>query len=188
MFDNKAIPRNQLDEDKAKLDQAQVAYDQAQQQEQLGAVSGFNGNSVAYAQAAARKSQIFSAQDQQQLAFTRVTAPFDGTIQTVATQTGDSSRTLQSGDPVVQGQALFTIARPGGFIVKAQVDEQDMIDVRLGQRVNVGGQDFPGKKIAGHVAAHRAGRPPNRPMQTTPQNKSKRRSRSTVPRRFCATA
>ncbi len=51
----------------------------------------------------------------------------------------------------MQGQALFTIARAGGFIVKAQVDEQDVIDVRLGQRVNVGGQDFPGKKIPGHI-------------------------------------
>ncbi|HEY1429781.1 MAG TPA: efflux RND transporter periplasmic adaptor subunit [Candidatus Tumulicola sp.] len=152
LFDNKAIPRNQLDEDKAKFDQAQVAFDQAQQQEQLGAVSGFNGNSVAYAQAAARKSQILSAQDQQQLAFTRVTAPFSGTIQTVATQTGDTSRTLQSGDPVTQGQAMFTIAQTGDFIVKAEVDEQDVIDVRLGQRVNVGGQDFPGRTIVGHVA------------------------------------
>jgi HlyD family secretion protein len=151
LYDNKAIPRNQLDEDKAKLDQAQVAFDQAQQQEQLGAVSGFNGNSVAYAQAAAKKSQILSAQDQQQLAFTRITAPFDGTIQTVATQTNDATRSLQSGDPVVQGQALFTIARAGNFIVKAQVDEQDVIDVRVGQRVNVGGQDFPGKTILGHV-------------------------------------
>ncbi|MEO7202040.1 MAG: efflux RND transporter periplasmic adaptor subunit [Candidatus Tumulicola sp.] len=151
LFANKAIPRNQVDEDKAKLDQAQVAYDQAQEQERLGAVSGFNGNSVPYAQAAARKSQIASAQDQQPLGFERITAPFDGTIQTVATGSGDATRTLQSGDPVTQGQAMFTIARQGGFIVKAQVDEQDIIDVRLGQRVNVGGQDFPGRTIVGHV-------------------------------------
>jgi HlyD family secretion protein len=151
LFDNKAIPRNQLDEDKAKLDQAQVAYDQALQQQQLGAVSGYNGSSVAYAQAAARKSQIQSAQDQQQLSFTRITAPFDGTIQTVASQTSDATRSLQSGDPVTQGQALFTIARAGNFIVKAEVDEQDVIDVRVGQRANVGGQDFPGKTILGHV-------------------------------------
>jgi HlyD family secretion protein len=152
LFDNKAIPRNQLDEDKAKLDQAQVAYDQALEQERLGAVSGFNGNSVQYAQAAARKSQIASAQDQQQLAFERIVAPFDGTIQTIAMGSGDTTRTLQSGDPVTQGQAMFTIAREGGFIVKAQVDEQDIIDVRIGQRVNVGGQDFPGRTIVGHIA------------------------------------
>lgn len=152
LYDNKAIPRNQLDSDKAKLDQAQVAYDQALEQAKLGAISGYNGSSVQYAAAAARKSQILNAQNQQQVAFTRVTAPFDGTIQTVAAQTNDPLRPLQSGDAVTEGQSLFTIAGGGGYIVKAQIDEQDVIDVRLGQRVNVSGQDFPGKTLTGRVA------------------------------------
>jgi RND family efflux transporter MFP subunit len=152
LFDNKAIPRNQLDADKAKLDQAQVAYDQAVEQTRLGAVSGFNGGSVQAAVAAARKSQILNAQNQQQVAFTRVTAPFDGTIQTVAAQPNDPLRPLQAGDAVTQGQALFTLAGGGGYTVKAQIDEQDVINVRPGQRANVSGQDFPGKTIAGRVA------------------------------------
>lgn len=152
LYAQKAIPRNQLDQDKSKLEQAQVAYDQALQQAKLGAVSGFNGNSVQYAQAAARKSQIVNAQNQQQLSFTRIVAPFGGTIQTIATQTSDPLRALQSGDAVTEGQALFTIAEEGSYIVKAQVDEQDVINVRVGQRANVSGQDFPGKTIAGHVA------------------------------------
>ena len=152
LYDNKAIPRNQLDQDRSKLEQAQVAYNQALEQARLGAVSGFNGNSVQYAQATARKSQILNAQNQQQLAFTRIVAPFGGTIQTVATQPSDPLRALQSGDAVTEGQAMFTIAAEGGYIVKAQVDEQDVINVRLGQRANVSGQDFPGKIIPGHVA------------------------------------
>ncbi|HEY1654328.1 MAG TPA: efflux RND transporter periplasmic adaptor subunit [Candidatus Tumulicola sp.] len=152
LFANKAIPRNQLDQDKAKLDQAQVAYDQSLEQSKLGAVSGYNGSSVQYAQAAARKSQILNAQNQEQLAFTRIVAPFDGTIQTVATQSSDALRSLQTGDAVTAGQALFTIAGGGAYIVKAQVDEQDVINVKLGQRANVSGQDFPGKTIRGHVA------------------------------------
>jgi HlyD family secretion protein len=153
LYANKAIPRNQLDSDKTKLDQAQVAYDQSVEQARLGAVSGYNGNSVQAAVAEAKKAQILDAQNQQQLAFTRIVAPFDGIIQTVATQTGDPLRTLQSGDPVTQGQALFTIAGGSGYIVRAEVDEQDVISVKPGQRVNVTGQDFPGKTIAGHVAA-----------------------------------
>jgi HlyD family secretion protein len=152
LYDNKAIPRNQLEQDRSKLEQAQVAYNQALEQARLGAVSGFNGNSVQYAEATARKSQIINAQNQQQLAFTRIVAPFGGTIQTVATQPSDPLRALQSGDAVTEGQAMFTIAAEGGYIVKAQVDEQDVINVRLGQRANVSGQDFPGKTIAGHVA------------------------------------
>lgn len=152
LYQNKAIPRNQLDQDQSKLEQAQVAYDQSVEQARLGAVSGYNGSSVQYAEATERKSQIVNAQNQQQVAFTRILAPFDGTIQTVATQSSDALRSLQSGDAVTEGQALFTIAGGGGYIVKAEVDEQDVINVRVGQPVNVSGQDFPGHVIRGHVA------------------------------------
>jgi hypothetical protein len=43
------------------------------------------------------------------------------------------------------------MASAGGFIVRAQVDEQDIINVRIGQGVNITGQDFPGKTLRGHV-------------------------------------
>ncbi|MBV8373161.1 MAG: HlyD family efflux transporter periplasmic adaptor subunit, partial [Candidatus Eremiobacteraeota bacterium] len=152
LYNNKAIPRNQLDADRAKLEQAQVAYSQAVEQARLGAVSGYNGSSVASAEAAARKMQIVNAQNQQQLGFTRIVAPFSGTIQTVAAQPNDPLRPLQSGDAVTEGQAMFTLAGEGGYIVKAEVDEQDIINVRIGQRVNISGQDFPAKIVRGHVA------------------------------------
>ena len=74
----KAIARSQVDADKAKLDQAQVAYDQAVQQLKLGAVSGYGMDSVQAAQANAEKSKILNAQNQQQLAFTRIVAPISG--------------------------------------------------------------------------------------------------------------
>lgn len=147
----RAIARNQVDADKAKLDQAQVAYDQAVEQLKLGAVSGYGQNSVQAAQAAAEKSKIVNAQNQQQVAYTRIVAPFDGVIQTVTAQTNDPLRPLQPGDAVTAGQALFTLASGDGFIVRAQVDEQDVINVKVGQRANVSGADFPGQTIPGHV-------------------------------------
>lgn len=148
----RAIARNQVDADKAKLDQAQVAYDQAVEQLRLGAVSGYGQNSVQYAQAAADKARIVNTQNQEQVAFTRITAPESGVIQSVASQTNDALRPLQPGDAVTAGQLLFTMAAGDNFIVRAQVDEQDVINVRVGQHVNVTGQDFPGKTIPGHVA------------------------------------
>jgi len=153
LFNNKAIPRNQLDVDKAKLDQAQVQYSQALQQMQLGAVTGYGQNSVQYAQAAAQKAAIVNQSNQQQLGFTRISAPVDGTIQTVASQPADPLTSLRPGDPVVAGQALFTIAAGGGFIVKAQVDEQDIINVKIGQRVKITGEDFPGRTLTGYVSS-----------------------------------
>jgi RND family efflux transporter MFP subunit len=152
LYANKAIARNQVDVDRAKMDQAKVQYDQAVRQLQLGAVSGYGQNSVQYAQTAAIKAQILNAQSQQQLGYTRIVAPFTGVIQTVATQPTDALRTVQTGDPVSAGQAIFTIASGSGYIVKAQVDEQDIINVRVGQKVVVSGEDFPGHYIAGHVA------------------------------------
>src|SRR5581483_182462 len=147
------IPRNQLDVDKAKLDQAQVQYSQALRQMQLGAVTGYGQNSVQYAQAAAQKAAIVNQSNQQQLGFTRITAPVDGTIQTVASQPADPLTSLRPGDPVQAGQALFTIAAGGGFVVKAQVDEQDIINVKTGQRVKITGEDFPGRTLTGYVSS-----------------------------------
>ena len=63
----------------------------------------------------------------------QIRAPFDGTIQTVTAQTSDALRPLQPGDAVTAGQALFTIAGEDGYIVKPQVDEQDIINVRARQ-------------------------------------------------------
>lgn len=152
LLKQRAVARTAVDADKAKLDQAQVAYDQAVQQLKLGAVSGYGTSSVQAAQAAAEKARILNAQNQQQLAFTRITAPFSGVVQTVASQPNDALRSLQQGDPVTAGQSLFTMASSEGYVVKAQVDEQDIINVHAGQRANVTGQDFPGQTLAGHVA------------------------------------
>lgn len=151
LFTNQAIPRNQLATDRAKLDQARVTYDQAVSQLRLGAVSGYGVDSVQYAQANARKAAIVNQQNQQQLAFTRVTAPFDGVIQSIASDTSDPLRPIRVGSPVTEGQALFTIASSDKYIVRAEIDEQDIINVRRGQRALVSGEDFPGKTIFGHV-------------------------------------
>ncbi|MDQ2992187.1 MAG: efflux RND transporter periplasmic adaptor subunit [Candidatus Eremiobacteraeota bacterium] len=151
LYQNKAIARNQVDIDRAKMDQSKVQYDQAVRQLQLGAVSGYGQNSVQYARTAATKAQIMNSQSQEQLGFTRIVAPFSGIIQTVAAQPSDPLRTVQTGDPISAGQAIFTIASGGGFIVKAQVDEQDIINVKVGQKAVITGEDFPNHNIAGHV-------------------------------------
>jgi RND family efflux transporter MFP subunit len=153
LYASKAIPRNQIEEDKTKLDQAQVQYEQAVRQLRLGAVTGYGTNSVQYAQAAAQKAEIVNASNQQQLGFTRIAAPFDGVIQTIATQPNDPLTNLHEGDAVTQGEALFTLAASDAYIVKAQVDEQDIINVRVGQLANITGEDFPGQTLTGHVTA-----------------------------------
>lgn len=151
LLKNQAIARNQVDVDSAKLEQAQVQYDQAVRQLRLGAVTGYGQNSVQYAQANAEKARIVNQANQQQLGFTQVRAPFSGIIQSVASQPADPLVTLRAGDAVQAGQALFTIAESTNYIVKAQVDEQDVINVHPGQTARVTSEDFPGKTLEGHV-------------------------------------
>lgn len=151
LFKNQAIAGNQLDTDKAKLDQARVTYEQAVEQMRLGALSGYGMMSVQSASAAARKAQMINDQNQQQLGFTRIVAPFDGIVQTIAADANDPLRTIKVGDPVTQGEALFTIAPNESYIVRAQIDEQDIINVEVGQRADITGEDFPGHTIPGHI-------------------------------------
>lgn len=153
LYKNQAIPRQQLDQDKAKFDQAKVTYDQAVAQLRLGAVTSYSGDSIQYAAAAAQKARIINDQNQQQLAFTRIVAPFDGVIQTVASQANDTLRPIQAGDAVTAGQALFTIALGRTFIVRTKVDEQDIARVQVGQGAIVSGEDFGGATFPGRVVS-----------------------------------
>jgi HlyD family secretion protein len=91
--------------------------------------------------------------DSEQLADTEVRAPFDGVIQTLGTVTSPLGGTAEIavGDQVVPGQIIFTIAGTGPMVVKAQVDEQDIINVKLGQHAFVTGEDFPGYSLIGTV-------------------------------------
>ncbi len=151
LYADKAIPRSQLDADRAKEEQAKVAYDQSVEQLKLGAVTGYGTSSVQAAKAQALKSKILNDQAQQQLGFERIVAPFDGIIQSVAPRPTDANRTILPGDAVSAGQAMFTIAEGSAYVVQAQVDEQDVHAVKLGMPVNVTSEDFPHTTLHGHI-------------------------------------
>ena len=184
-----ALPRQQLDADKAAYQQAlagevaaQQQYDLTKQQlrdnaGQLDSQILSDRHALDSATAALASAQLQAAQntasvdvrsaaasvdsaqaqlqfDSQQLADTEVKAPFDGVIQTIGTTpsaNGGSPVQLAVGDAIQPGQILFTIAGAGPMIVKAQVDEQDIINVRIGQHAFISGEDFPGQTIVGTV-------------------------------------
>ncbi len=106
---------------------------------------------AAYADALRASNEASFAQDQ--AARTQIRAPFSGIIQSAATQSNDPLRPLGPGDLVAPGQALFTLAASDTFVVRAKVDEQDIINMRIGQRAVVTGEDFPGKTLGGHIVS-----------------------------------
>lgn len=132
------------------LRSAQQAYAQAQAQLSAARVQSATGD-VAAAQAdAARAGSEYSLATQQANAL-RMRAPYDAIVLSVASEKTDALRPLQAGDAVETGQPVVTIAAKGGFIVRTKVDEQDAINVRVGQRATIAGEDFPHHTLSGRV-------------------------------------
>jgi len=166
LFKINGVPRQQLDRDRAAFQQAQANEVAAQQQydlvkQQLHDTAGqldtqiqADQNGVESAQAGVASAAATMQLHEQQLAATDVRAPFDGVIQTIGTQqsaTGGLPVQLAVGDSVTPGQTLFTIAGAGPMIVRAQVDEQDIAGVNVGQRALITGDDFPNRTLEGTV-------------------------------------
>jgi biotin carboxyl carrier protein len=109
----------------------------------------------AMAEREAAKVEIAAAQMQQaqselalldeQLAHTRVLAPFDGIV-----VSGDWSQSL--GAPVEKGKVLFEIAPLDSYRVVLEVDERDIADVRVGQPGHLLLSAFPSDPVEVTVA------------------------------------
>ena len=105
------------------------------------------------ARADANRADADLAYSRDQAAHLTIAAPFDGVIESVASQANDTLRPLQPGDAVTLGQALFTMAASGDFVVRTKVDEQDVAGLAIGQKAIVGGEDFGSATLPGHIVA-----------------------------------
>jgi RND family efflux transporter MFP subunit len=94
--------------------------------------------SILAAQVDQAKAQLALLEDQ--LARTRILAPFNGIV-----VTGDLSQSL--GSPVERGQVLFEIAPLDAYRVILQVDERDIADVAVGQRGDLVLSGFPTEQL-----------------------------------------
>jgi RND family efflux transporter MFP subunit len=164
LYSINGLARQQMDKDKAAYDDAiagevaaQRQYDLLKQQlretgGQLNTQIAADQVSVASAQAQLDSANAALELHAGNLSDTNVRAPFDGVIQQLgATTTNGAATPLAPGDAITPGMVLFTIANAGPMIVKAQVDEQDIINVKVGQQALITGEDFPGRKLTGVV-------------------------------------
>lgn len=174
LYANKAISLDALQQSKVKYELAQTAADQAarslrslegQQGRERGVlIENLQSAQQAYRQAQAASDATAAQADASragseyqfaadQAARTAIRAPFAGIVLSVASQPGDALRPIQPGDSVQPGQTIFTLGGDSAFIVRTKVDEQDIINVHVGQRANISGEDFPDKTLSGHVIA-----------------------------------
>lgn len=71
-----------------------------------------------------------------------VYAPFNGTI---------GRRLADPGDLATPGQSLFTVVESDRSWIEAEVDEQDLAAVRLGQQVSISVPSLPGQTFSGLI-------------------------------------
>jgi multidrug efflux pump subunit AcrA (membrane-fusion protein) len=84
-----------------------------------------------------------------------VRAPVSGVVLLPPERGGGQGRTetVEAGSRVSRGQTMFGIGDLAGFLVRGQVDEIDVNQVRPGQAVTVTGDAFAGEVLTGRVAS-----------------------------------
>jgi HlyD family secretion protein len=132
------------------LRSAQEGFAQAQAALAAARVDASSGEvAAASAEAAQAGAQYGLAQEQAEAM--QVRAPYDAIVLDVATEKTDPLRPLQPGDAIGVGQPLVTLTARRAFVVRTKVDEQDVINVHLGERAQITGEDFPGQVLTGRV-------------------------------------
>jgi len=140
---NGEISRDALQQAKLDLEVAQANYGKAVADENLvGAGPLPEEVSRADADVAMAEQSVNVAANK--LEKCKVRAPIAGTILKVITKTGEAYSTFLP-------HPLFTIADESVRRVRAEVDERDINNVKLGQTVIVTADGFPGQKFEGQV-------------------------------------
>lgn len=121
----------------SKLEEYRKEYHKAMAEREAAKVE------IATAQMHQVESELALVEDQ--LAHTRLLAPFDGII-----VSGDLSQSL--GSPVEKGKVLFEIAPLDSYRVVLEVDERDIADVQVGQHGQLLLSAFPSDPVGVTVA------------------------------------
>ncbi|MCC6486987.1 MAG: efflux RND transporter periplasmic adaptor subunit [Candidatus Hydrogenedentes bacterium] len=122
-----------------KIEQARAALKQAEERYALVA-EGPRVESIEQARAKAGTAEEQLKQAKQMLAYTELHAPFDGIVLSKSAEPGEY---LNPGTPVV------TVGEMDRVWLRAYINETDLGRVRLGQKVQVTTDSFPGKTYEG---------------------------------------
>ncbi|XCN75079.1 MAG: HlyD family efflux transporter periplasmic adaptor subunit [Candidatus Electrothrix aestuarii] len=79
---------------------------------------------------------------EERMAKAQLMSPMDGVILLPVSRKNEESVELQTGSFVKQDDVLFTIADLGGYNIRAQVDENDILKLQLEQDVTITGDAF----------------------------------------------
>lgn len=119
----------------AEWEQAQNAHDSARM-----------AAATAQEEQARTKAALAAAADN--LSKTRFTAPFDGVVSALNVEQGEIVITGTMNNP---GTEILTVSDLSRMLVRADVDETDVVDMKLGQKAKISVDAFPDTTFAGTV-------------------------------------
>ncbi len=142
LYDSKLVAKQDYDSKKAAFDVSAATVQQreaalAQAKAQTASAEGHVQTAVASQRA------NFDALDK-----TISRAPFDGLVTNVPVREGE---TMVTGIQNAQGSTLMTLADMSVITAEVKVDETDVVNVKLGQSVDVTVDALPGRVFKGHV-------------------------------------
>ncbi|MBO1438767.1 efflux RND transporter periplasmic adaptor subunit [Meiothermus sp. CFH 77666] len=131
----------------ASLEMAQVNLNTARQA--LSLRNSANAQDLRNAQIAVEQARLEVKNAEENLANTKIYAPFDGVVAEVNAQVGS----IGVGATVSNSTALLTLIDDSSVNLPVQIDESEIARVRVGQRVEVSLDAFSGETFEGKVTA-----------------------------------
>ncbi len=131
----------------AALEVAQVNLNTARQA--LSLRSNANAQDLRNAQIAVEQARLEVKNAEENLASTKIYAPFDGVVAEVNAQVGS----IGVGATVSNATALLTLIDDSSINLPVQIDESEIAKVKVGQKVEVSLDAFGGETFSGVVTA-----------------------------------
>lgn len=137
-----AIPARERDRADTAYADASARYDEAAQQLQL-VQEGPRQEQIDAAAARLQQAEEQVKLAETRLAYAQITSPVDGVV---------LSENIQPGEYVSPGTPVVTVGDLGHVWLKAYVSETDLGRVKLGQKVNITTDTYPGKVYPGYIS------------------------------------
>ena len=127
---------------KEAIEQARAAWLQAQQRYEL-VRKGPRKETIEQARARAEQARQALAVAETRLSYTTLSSPLTGVV---------LSKNIEPGEYVAAGTPIVTVGDLEHPWLRAYINETDLGRVKVGQRVRVTADTFPGKAYEGHVS------------------------------------
>lgn len=145
------IPATELESARQQYQNQQMDYQSAQEELKAAQEKG-NTENRKVSRAELDNAEARMKQAEHDLAAATVVAPVGGIVmKPPAEGQSKESRTIERGITFQQGEVILAIGDLSGFSVSCKVDEVDVTKLKLGQRVRVSGDAFPGEQLNGAI-------------------------------------